>query len=285
MADPRYVLVGVDGSPESDAAVDWASREALSRNAQLRIVSACDSRYLGLWTLNRTFREELRSYGKPLAAQAAERAALVLPHTAIETAVLVAPPGRALGLLSSGCELIVVGRTGRGALSRLVFGSTTREVLARSSCPVVAVNVPTEHRSPVRGGDEEAPRVVVAVRDAATNAHSLRFAFAFAQLHQAELQIVQATRSFDDTPSPLIDDVSGWQAGYPTVESKIVEALGDPATFIAEICQSGDLLVVGHHRHAAWTMRPLGAHLLSVLHAAPCSVAVVPEFSTPSQGQ
>ena len=282
MDDPGYVVVGVDGSAESDAAVVWAANEALSRNARLRIVNACDSRYFGVWTLSRAFREELRSYAKPLVTDAADRAALILAPAAIETAVLVASPGRTLGLMSRHCELLVVGRTGRGALSRLVFGSTTREVLARSSCPVVAV---TKHADAAPSATVEglaAPRVIVVVRDAATNADALRFAYEYAQRHQSELHIVQANRSgsrSEGNSLPIVDEVIGWQARYRGVDTKIVEVRGDPAEFVDEICQPDDLLVVGHHRHSVWSVRPLGAYVLSVLHAAPCSVAVVPELS------
>jgi nucleotide-binding universal stress UspA family protein len=286
MPNYRFVLVGVDGSAESDAAVVWAAREASIRDAQLRIVSACDSGYLGVWTLNRAFRRELRSYGKPLVERASELAMQILTAAKVQAAVMVAPPGRALSILSRGCDLLVVGRTGRGAVSRLLFGSTTREILTQASCPVVAVTARGAASTSHDKSKPTAPRVIVAVRDAATNAYTLRFAFEHAHRHQAELHIVHSDhdrgRGGTTDPAQLIDDVSDWQARYPAVDTKVVEVASSPAEFIADICRPDDILVVGHHRHSAWCPRRLGANLLDELHAAPCPVAVVPEFPTES---
>jgi nucleotide-binding universal stress UspA family protein len=103
------VVVGVDGSTNADAAVQWAQSYAESTGAVLRLVVAWD------WPM---------SYGYPMvfegfdpeadAIRVAEKAAanLVMPPTRIETLVQHGSAGEMLVKAGSDADLLVVGRRG-----------------------------------------------------------------------------------------------------------------------------------------------------------------------------
>jgi nucleotide-binding universal stress UspA family protein len=53
-------------------------------------------------------------------------------------------------------DLVVAGTQGRGAISSVVMGDTTREILRKSPCPVVVVPSSLDEEAP---GTDDAPRV------------------------------------------------------------------------------------------------------------------------------
>lgn len=268
MARTGDVVVGVDGSAESDAAVAWAVAEAGVRNCCLVAVHACESRYYGLWTTTRTLREGLRQMARPIVDDALALAASIDPGVPSRGGVLVASPVRTLVRLSHSAGIVVIGRSGRGAISRLLLGSVARSVMAEAAAPVVAVGCPPDDTSPPR-----LARVVAAVADPAVNPESLQFAFAEAQRWDVPLRIVHASRA----GRPLAgQDLIPWQSAYPGVHMTTSTHTDSLTDALVATCTSRDLVVLGHHRHLP-TRHALGPHVMSVLHAAPCPVAVVPE--------
>jgi nucleotide-binding universal stress UspA family protein len=202
------ILVGVDGSIESDAALTWAVAEARTRNCGLAVVHCCESRYYGLWTTTRTLREGLRDMARPVVADALALAASLDASVPVRGAVLVTEPSRALVRLSAHAALVVVGRPERGALSRLLLGSITRHLLANSACPVVAVRTPGE-----------LDRVVVAITEPDCDDQTVAFAAAEAECHHIPVHVA--------------------------VTSAHGASL---AATVARLCTPTDLLVLGHHR-------------------------------------
>ena len=49
LREPYGVVVGHDGSPASDAAVEWAARDAVRRDAPLTLVHVIPSPLLSMW--------------------------------------------------------------------------------------------------------------------------------------------------------------------------------------------------------------------------------------------
>src|SRR6266571_1544187 len=86
------IVVGVDGSAESDAAVAWAVAEARARGCGLIVLHACESRYYGLWTTTGTLRAGLRAMAQPLVDDAMALAARLDPAVPVRGSVLVASP-------------------------------------------------------------------------------------------------------------------------------------------------------------------------------------------------
>jgi nucleotide-binding universal stress UspA family protein len=233
------ILVGVDGSAESDAAVAWAVGEAGVRGCGLAVVHCCESRYYGLWTTTRTLREGLRDMARPIVADALKLAAQVDPSVPVRGAVLVTEPTRALVRLSARSALIVIGRPDRGALSRMLLGSITRYLLANAACPVVAVRA-----------TGRIDRVVATIPAPDADEQTVEFAVTEAERHHVPVHVAVTSSAHR----------------------------GPLAVTVADLCTSTDLLVLGHHRHGRQPHH-LGHDAVVALHIAPGPVAVVPEPS------
>ena len=134
------VVVGVDGSGGSSAAVGFAFAEAAVRNTALLAVHA--------W--NQTLaKDSIPGYPSLLDPTAiGQEEAAVLSETLAGWRekypdVVVTPEvhrGRAASVLLELCRpasMVVVGRRPRGEIQALVMGSTSRSLTAHSPCPVV----------------------------------------------------------------------------------------------------------------------------------------------------
>lgn len=134
----RRIMVGIDGSDGSRAAVEWTAQLAGDLGAEVLAVHA-HMRALG---------GEPRGAGPELEAQCREWAA-PLRSTAIEQRVVLAqgwPASAIVGLETlEGADLAVVGTRGAGGFEGLRLGSIALQVLQRSAV-AVAVVPPTETR-------------------------------------------------------------------------------------------------------------------------------------------
>jgi nucleotide-binding universal stress UspA family protein len=147
---PAYgrIVVGVDGSPLSRAALVWAAREAELRGCPLDVVYG--------WQV----KDEPRPPGDwgavapPVAAyqrQAEERIEGivhdVLPGgAAVELTVhaIHKPAGRALIGFCGHTDLLVVGGKQQGRLASWLVGSTSDDAVKNAACTVVVVRPPIE---------------------------------------------------------------------------------------------------------------------------------------------
>lgn len=270
------ILVGIDGSAESKFAIAWALAEARARNCGLILVHACEAHDYGLWTTTKGLRAGLREMARPIIDEGLALAAKIDPKIPARGGVLVGSPNRILVRLSSLVSLVVIGRNGRGAVSRLLLGSVTQYLAANSGCPVVAVGCPP------RGIDTATvDRVVAAIASASINVQTLRFAFAEAAHRNSPLEVVHAAREADEPASPeqtqLAHDLVALRGEYPGVEVTSTAFGGSLTEAIASICTPGDLLVLGHRRRLPFARHSLGGRATAALHAASCPVAVVHE--------
>jgi nucleotide-binding universal stress UspA family protein len=137
---PR-IVVGVDGSPESDAALRFAHAEARLRGAALRIVCAWEpatASYAGeaFAATPDAFLEAERHADDVLRAALAQ-----LPQDELQVQA-VAIEGRPADVIldeSGAADIVVVGSRGRGATKRLLLGSVGSELAHHVRCPIVIV--------------------------------------------------------------------------------------------------------------------------------------------------
>ena len=109
------IVVGVDGSAASDAAVRWAVREARLRRATVHLISAHHSdpgqraQYApSSWMMP---EEEQRAAAEALVAAAMELARRYLPPGQLTAELANEPPARALLDRAADAELLVLGTT------------------------------------------------------------------------------------------------------------------------------------------------------------------------------
>ncbi|QKG27125.1 universal stress protein [Actinomadura verrucosospora] len=127
MPEHRAVVVGVDGSPNSLAALRRAAREAVERHARLDVVRVLPSATGPL----RTAGEWLRLRG--LAARAVPRT----QHLTTRLLVRRGRPGVALAEAAEHAELLVVGARANSGIGNPFGGDTVPVVRGLARCPVV----------------------------------------------------------------------------------------------------------------------------------------------------
>ncbi|WP_224393016.1 universal stress protein [Pseudonocardia sp. ICBG1293] len=132
------VLVGVDGGPLSDAALEHAFAVASEHGTGLVALYAWhDGRSPALraaGAFDRLRDAEERALAERLAGWS-ER----YPDVAVERVIEREEPGRALARRSGAARLVVVATRGRGGFSGLLLGSTGLALVQRADCPVMLV--------------------------------------------------------------------------------------------------------------------------------------------------
>jgi nucleotide-binding universal stress UspA family protein len=135
-ANAGPVVVGVDGSPVSEAALEWAFEAADARSADLVAVHAWRDLLLDQKTpLDGAIEQQAR-------ADLAERLAGwcgKYPDVRVRRVLVRDAPARVIVEQSVTAQLVVVGSHGRGGLGGLLLGSVSNAVVHRADCPVVVV--------------------------------------------------------------------------------------------------------------------------------------------------
>jgi nucleotide-binding universal stress UspA family protein len=141
------IVVGVDGSAASDAAVRWAAREARLRHATVHLVSAydTDSRQRAQYVPQsfRTTPHEERRAAEAWVAAATELAHRYLPPEQLTAEVANEPPARVLLDRAAHAEMLVLGTTrpaSQAGQPPQAMGPVARPCLRLAHCPVVVVS-------------------------------------------------------------------------------------------------------------------------------------------------
>ncbi|MFA1542686.1 universal stress protein [Actinomadura monticuli] len=131
MPEHRSVVAGVDGSPNSMAALRRAAREALERHARLDVVRVVEADGEPGPRLLRTAREWLRL--RRLTADAIPRT----QHLNTRLRVVRGAPGQALAQAAEHAELLVIGARLHSEHGNPLGGDTVPTVREHARCPVV----------------------------------------------------------------------------------------------------------------------------------------------------
>jgi nucleotide-binding universal stress UspA family protein len=136
------VVVGVDGTEASEAAVAFAFAEAAAQHAPLIAVHAYTESVLETalaaddtsmdWTLQHQLGEE--TLAERLAGWQEK-----YPQVSVEREVVHDRPAQALRQRAQTARLVVVGRRGRSGFRDLILGSTSQHLLHHAIAPVAVV--------------------------------------------------------------------------------------------------------------------------------------------------
>ncbi|UWE10535.1 universal stress protein [Actinacidiphila bryophytorum] len=282
----RIVAVGVDGSPESAAAAEWAGDEAAASGAGVRL--------LGVWqppASNVQFSpapEALRQWQEAQVLDAARKLTARHPGLKVTAEQITGSPAPALLDAAATADVTVLGSRALGSVAGFLYGSVGLHVVARSDKPVVLVRAPGSEP-----GSAGTPVVLALDLDRPSDALT-QFAFEEASARGAALHVVHVwdVHRLYGYAGPMLDReiaeqlrseqaerlaqlLTPWRARFGDVEVSHEVVAGPVTGTLVEAAQEASLLVVGRRRRLV----PVGTHIGPVTHAvvhhAPCPVAVV----------
>lgn len=133
------VVVGVDGSPTSLAAVRLAFQAASLRGVPVVAVHAwSDLPVTTVWELTTT-SESIRTLESEVLDRWLAESRVQYPSVPVERVVVRDGPAHILLERARTAQLVVVGSRGRGGFRGLLLGSTSQAMLHHAACPVAVV--------------------------------------------------------------------------------------------------------------------------------------------------
>jgi nucleotide-binding universal stress UspA family protein len=277
------VVVGVDGSPNSKAAVAQASHFASSRGMRLQVLHAFapDLPMLGFGALSD--RAVVTEHGQQLLDNAVARAHSMHPDLEVTQALQDGYASEALVAASRTAALVVVGATGHGILSQASVGPTAMQVVTHARCPVLVVGHETSGE-PRQGG-----RVIAGVDGSDASMHAVQVAHREAAVLGGPLLVVHAwqARSAGD---PTLTHASSWDDYAARLEESVEAALADerrahpdvkveyevvseePAKALADRTEDACMLVVGSRGSGGFPGLHVGSVALQLMGRSRCPV-------------
>lgn len=289
------VVVGVDGSPASQAALQWAVHVADCYDAAVTAVRAWESGVVSGLT---GWQDPAEMPERVLDAVESQVQQARAHHPSGDVAVRADAPEAdpASALLSAGAQggLLVLGRHGEGSLRRLLgaqLGSVASRCLDHADFPVAVVPPDSAAAAPAR--------VLVGVDGSTASAGALRWAVRHARAVGAPVVAVMAWQ-LTTVPPPestgkswAVPPLEEWEAQARSLLEETVDAVlgeeqeqvprldrqllyGSAAAGLLDTADAEDLLVLGQRGHGGFSRLLLGSVSRQCAEHARCPVVVVP---------
>ncbi|MDH6193987.1 nucleotide-binding universal stress UspA family protein [Mycobacterium frederiksbergense] len=290
---PHGVVVGVDGSPSSSAAVRWAVGEAVSRHVGLTVVHIVPPMPVATSTLGwpvgqlpDEILEIQESDGRRIVADAVELAGEGLSVDArpeINGEFIFGGIVPTLADLSKDAALTVVGCRGRTARHRRLLGSISTGLIHHGHGPIAVVH----DEAPPLSGSAHLP-VLLGIDG--SRASELATEIAFDEASRRAVDLV-ALHVWSDTDVPLArsleasalqsgaeevlsERLGGWHERYPEVVVHRLVKYDHPAQQLLDESERAQLIVVGSHGRGGFAGMLLGSVGTAVAEAARVPVIV-----------
>lgn len=282
------ILVGVDGSPESEAAIRWATTEAIMRDRPLTLMHAIPPVVVS-WPvayLEASFadsqaasaREAIEKAQKTVQASAGES-----QPPAVRTEMRHTDAPSALVNASREADMTVVGSRGMGAVGRAILGSVSSGLVHHGHGPIAII-----HADEAQHPDSSLP-VLLGVDGSPSSEDATALAFDEASRRGVDLVALHAWsdvgvipllgmdwhRYEDEGHEILAERLAGWQEQYPDVHIQRRIVCDQPARWLVDESQKAQLVVVGSHGRGGFSGMMLGSVGSKVAQAAGAPVIVV----------
>ncbi len=279
------IVVGYDGTEPSEQAVLWAADEAARRQCPVHIVSCVDVPMAGVALTGWVATEAVDALISSSDEQLGHVRTLVLErHPELEVHTRTANCSAAVGLAQQlePEDLVVLGASRRRGAAAFWLGSTPRQLVRSSPCPVVVVRNP--------GTTNRPDRVVVGVDGSPLSDAAIDWAADAADRHGVPLHVVHAwTDPFvpDSLASAQATDIARVDArrqldgalarARERAGVQVTDALveGPPGDVLLAQLVDGDMVVLGSHGRGALAAGMLGSTVNAVLDSAVVPVVVV----------
>jgi len=289
-ASTQPIVVGVDGSPVSKVAVDWAAHTAALREAPVKLVHVLNPPVVMAFPevpMPSGYLQWQEEEGRKLLAAAvltAQEAALLVGNPIEVTSEMVSGTSvPAMVEESRDAQMIVVGCRGRGALARGLLGSVSTGLVHHSHCPVAVIHdedplIPHPSKAPVVVGVDGSPAseraVEIAFQEASFRGVDLVAVHAWSDTGVFEFPGVDWSVLQSGAEETLSERLAGWQERYTDVLVRRVVVADRAAHQLLEQAKSAQLLVVGSHGRGGFAGMVLGSVSTAVVNAARMPVII-----------
>jgi nucleotide-binding universal stress UspA family protein len=133
------IVVGVDGSPHSEAALRWAVDLAEVRQGELTAVLSWQVPFVSIpMAFDRDkLEQEYKQYLVDVVSSV-----VPAPPVPLHNLVAEGDPAESLLIAGQDADLLVLGTRGRSTFAGLVLGAVSQRCAAAAACPVVLVKAP-----------------------------------------------------------------------------------------------------------------------------------------------
>jgi nucleotide-binding universal stress UspA family protein len=286
------IMVGVDGSPASRAALEWAARRAQLQKRPLLLVHAVPDYLVSPESVE---YQGLRASFEGMLNSEANCARGFGPGVEVRSSLLFGEPAQVLAELSARSSMVVVGtdRTADGHGGG--FGSLNFQLAMIGRCPVAVIPA---RQSPANAG------VVVGIDGSPESMAAAYFAAAEAARTRQELTVVCVSHSPARWAHPSTDG-SGSTQQIDTQGRMILEAVvaavrarhihltvfdrfeqhDVPARVLIEAGQGAAMLVVGNRGRGATHHALMGSATQELLLDVPCPLVLTQQEEAGSAAQ
>jgi len=144
VGDIKLIVVGVDGSGSSRAALSWAHEEAAHHGASLTVLTTWHAPPLPMSPPYGSLTDKGYTDAPKASAQAVLEGLVAeleerTPAVDVTSAMEEGNPVEVLIERSKECDLLVVGSRGHGGFAGMLLGSVSQHLVAHAHCPVVVV--------------------------------------------------------------------------------------------------------------------------------------------------
>jgi nucleotide-binding universal stress UspA family protein len=277
----KPIVVGVNGSAGSEAAMSWALHRAARRKVSVIAVHAVDDRWM---SPDFQYHELIKESGLELLQQVKEDAARKEPGVDVEIQLRHGSAGSALKDLSKEAAMVVIGSHYRHWADGGPMTDRALQIVTVSDSPVAVI--PLEAATDSHG-------VVVGVDGSEESLQAVAFAAAEADREGDQLTVLLAFRRparWVKTGMPssglaevieeedrivLSESVAGLRDKYPDlVVHQRLEKDTDPAKALVDIAARARLLVIGSRGRGAFSRLLLGSTAHAILLRVPCPTVV-----------
>lgn len=287
-ATKHGILVCIDGSAASDAAVAWGTREALMRGLPITLLHAVPPVVSG-WPAVRLY-PDMPEWQKETGQHVLDQARKTLNANLGEST----PPETCSAMVysdvvpvlidaSEDARMVVVGSQGLAALGRLLLGSVTTALLHHAHCPVAVIR-----SDEAAASDANAP-VLVGIDGSVAGEAATALAFDEASRRGVELVALHAWSDVGVFPllgmdwrvseakghEILVEHLAGWQERYPDVRVKRLIFCDKPCRWLLQESDRAQLVVVGSRGRGGIAGMLLGSVSSHIAHSARVPVIVV----------
>ncbi|MCF6387249.1 universal stress protein [Mycobacterium sp. MBM] len=277
------IVVGVDGSPASELAVDWAARDAHLRGIPLTLVHVLPTIDSAMWLDIPISEEWLAARNRKsdeILTDAARIANLATnDEVAVSTLAVEGNTVATLTDLSKDATMVVVGCRGLGAITGRLLGSVSTGLVHHGHCPIAVFHTDEHANGPVVVGIDGSPAsesaVAIAFDEASRRGvplvavHTYSDAVADDGFAYADWSMV-----VEQAEESLAERLAGWQERYPDVSVRRVVARDWPTKQLLEQSENAQLLVVGSHGRGGFAGLLLGSVSSALAHTSRVPVII-----------